>query len=135
MFRGLFPKLFVCSFVFLRCRRRNPRKRREKGYVESSDGHTRDDNICSCHSYYIHLWKFDVFLFKLHTNVMRSSKMSLNSEKIKLSFHFHCMPQFHSCITLQTSSKLSIRFQRYSYFSDAQNNKIQRKLNAIIGSI
>ena len=36
---------------------------------------------------------------------------------------------------LKTPSKLSIRFQKYSHFSDAQNNRIQRKLTAIIGSI
>ena len=49
--------------------------------------------------------------------VMRSSKMSLNSKKKK------------------KPSKLSIRFQRYRHFSDAQNIKIQRQLNAIIGCI
>ena len=36
---------------------------------------------------------------------------------------------------IKLSSKLSIRFQRYRHFSDAQNNKIQRKLNAIIDPI
>ena len=31
--------------------------------------------------------------------------------------------------------KLTLRFQRYCHCSDAQNIRIQRKLNAIIGSI
>ena len=34
---------------------------------------------------------------------------------------------------LKTTTRLNIQFQRYSHFSDAQNNKIQRKLNTIIG--
>ena len=45
------------------------------------------------------------------------------------------MPQLQSYIMLKTPSKLTIRFQRYNYLSDAQNNKIQRKLNAIIRCI
>ena len=66
---------------------------------------------------------------------MRSSKMSLNWKKIKLSFHVQYMPQPQSYITLKTPSQLSIQFQRYSHFSDAQNNRIKIKLNAIIGCI
>ena len=50
-------------------------------------------------------------------------------KKSKLIFHFHCMSPFQSYIMLITPSKLYIRFQRYSYFSNVQN----RKLNAIIG--
>ena len=75
------------------------------------------------HTYYVYV-----------SIVMRSSKMSLNS-KNQTKTHCHCMPQFQSCITLKTPSKLSIRSQRCSHFSDVQNSKIQRKLNTIIGSI
>ena len=63
-------------------------------------------------------------------NVMRSSKISLNSKKTKKHrFLFHCKPQFPSFILLKTLSKLNLQFQRYSHLSDAQNNEIQRKLN------
>ena len=77
-----------------------------------------------------------VFLQQHSTFVMRSSKMSLNSEKnkSKFSFHVQCMSQPQRYTTLKPPSKLSIRFKRYSNF-DAQNNKIQRELNAIIGCI
>ena len=50
--------------------------------------------------------------FKTHGHVMRSSKMSLNSNKIKTQFHFHCMSPFQSYTTLNTPSKLRIRFTR-----------------------
>ena len=43
--------------------------------------------------------------------------------------------KLESYIMFKTPSKLSIRFQRYTYFSDAQNNKIHRKFNAIIACI
>ena len=56
-------------------------------------------------------------------------------DAIMLGFYSHGMPQFQSYIKLKNPSNLNVRIQRYSYFSDAQNNKIQRKLNAIIGSI
>ena len=46
----------------------------------------------------------------------------------ELNLYFHCMPQFHSCITLKTLSKLSIRFQRCIHFSDAQNIKNTKEI-------
>ena len=57
---------------------------------------------------------------------MRSSKMSLNSLKFELKNVFACYVQ------LKTPSKLNLWFQRYSHFKAAQNNQIQRKVNAII---
>ena len=57
-----------------------------------------------------------------NTFVMRSSKMSLNSNKMKI----------YSYSLVKTSSQLDLWFQRYSHFSAAQNNEIQRKLNTII---
>ena len=69
--------------------------------------------------------------------VMRSSKISLSSKKIITQFWVSLyatiseLCQYHA----KNPSKLNIRFQRYSYFSDAQNKKIQRKLSTIIGSI
>ena len=66
---------------------------------------------------------------------MRSSKMSLNSEKIKTQFSFSLYVPISELYHAENPIKIELRFQRYSYFSDAQNNKIQRKLNAIIGSI
>ena len=56
-------------------------------------------------------------------------------EKIKSQFHLQCMLHLQRYIMQKTPSKLNIRIQKYSHFNDAQNNKIQRKLNAIIGSI
>ena len=43
--------------------------------------------------------------------------------------------QSYITLTLKTPSTLSIWFQRYSHLREAQNNEIQRKLNAIIGFI
>ena len=68
-------------------------------------------------------------------NVSTTIHMWCNQTKLVWTWFFvYCMPQFQSYITLKTPSKLSIRFQGYSHFSDAQNNKIQRKVNGIIGS-
>ena len=47
--------------------------------------------------------------------------------KIKLSFHVQYMPRPHRYITLKTPSKLSIQFQGYDHFSDAQNNQIKKE--------
>ena len=52
-----------------------------------------------------------------------------------MSFPFHCMQHRHSYILMKTPSILNSPFQRYSHFSDAQNNKIQRELNTITISI
>ena len=68
-------------------------------------------------------------------DAIKQNESELEENKSRLSSHVHCMPQFQSFIMLKTPSKLSIRFQKYSHFSDAQNNKIQRKLNAIISCI
>ena len=64
---------------------------------------------------------------------MRSSKMSLNSKKIKLSFHVQYMPQLQGYHTENPiNSKHTVP---EITISDAQNNKIKIKLNAIIGCI
>ena len=49
--------------------------------------------------------------------------------KIKTEFSFSLYATIAELYHAKTPSKLNIRFQRYSYFSDAQNNKIQRKFN------
>ena len=90
---------------------------------------------------------------------MRSSKMSLNSNKMKIQF----LIAIQSCICLifraifwwkpyenwiigsreiclifraifwwKPLSKLDFRFQKYHHFGAAQNNQIQRKLTVII---
>ena len=67
--------------------------------------------------------------------MMRSSKINLSSRKIKTQFSFPLYVQYLGYIMLKTTTRLNVRFQRYSHFSDVQNNKIQRKLNPIIVSI
>ena len=69
--------------------------------------------------------------------VMRcdQAKWVWTRKKWNLGFHLQYMHKFQSYIMLKLKLKLDLWIQRYSYFSDAQNIKIQRKLNAIIGSI
>ena len=74
--------------------------------------------------------------FPLKVRILPVAKMSLNSEKIKTQFSislYASISQLYHA-EMKTPSKLSIRFQRYSHFSAAQNNQIQKKLNPIVGS-
>ena len=50
-------------------------------------------------------------------------------------FQCSCMGHIQGYTWLKTPSKLTLWFQRYSRFSGAQNNKIQKKINTIIGCI
>ena len=74
---------------------------------------------------------------KLHNDHMwyDQAKWVWTRIKWKLSFPFQCMLHCKSSILMKTPSKLNIPSQRYSHFSDAQNHKIQKELNTIIGYI
>ena len=63
-----------------------------------------------------------------HVGLIAGVKTGYRECRLKTHFCFHCIPQFQRHTMLKTP-KLSIRLQRYSHFSDAHNNKIQRKLN------
>ena len=74
-------------------------------------------HICLGKMYYFVIW-----LSKIILNLRKKWKWFLHANTLELS-HW------------KTPSNLRIQFQRYSHFSDAPYDKIQRKLNAFIGSI
>ena len=55
--------------------------------------------------------------FEVICDAIKQNESELKNKQI--------MPQYQSFIMLKIPSKLSIRFQKYSHFSDARNNKIQ----------
>ena len=67
--------------------------------------------------------------------VMRSSKMSLNSEKTHTQFSYALYASTTELYHTENPIKIKYTFPELAIFSDAQNSKIQRKLNAIFGSI
>ncbi len=52
-----------------------------------------------------------------------------------LRFVVYLVKQSESFVLLKTSSKSDLRFQRYTQFCPAENNKIQREFHTIIGCI
>ncbi len=51
------------------------------------------------------------------------------------SFVVYLVKQSESFILLKTTSESDLRFQRYTQFCPAENNKIQREFHTIIGCI
>ena len=63
-------------------------------------------------------------------------KESELAEKNHHSLHLHCMLQFQTYIMLKPPIKIEHMVPEiYSHFNDAHNKTIQRKWNAVIGSI
>ena len=73
-------------------------------------------------------------LILIKCDAIKQNESELRKNEISVFIYSVCF-NFRAIFMLKPPSNLDIQIQSYSHFSDAQNNKMQRKFNAIIGSI